>query len=103
MKTDVVILGSGIVGLASALKIQETGRSVAIVDRGEPGRGTSFGNAGIIERASIYPYAFPRALSDILRYALNRTPEAYYQITALPHIAEFLARYWWHSSSTRHR
>ena len=61
MQRDVVVLGAGIVGLATALKIQEKGRSVALVDRHVPGEGTSFGNAGILERASIYPYAFPRA------------------------------------------
>ena len=33
MQRDVVVLGAGIVGLATALKLQEAGRSVALVDR----------------------------------------------------------------------
>ena len=92
MRRDVVVLGAGIVGLATALKLQEKGRSVAIVDRQGAGEGTSFGNAGLIERASIYPYAFPRRLGDLVKYGLNNTPEAHYHASYLPRIAPWLAR-----------
>src|SRR6476469_10072327 len=102
MQRDVVVLGAGIVGLATALKLQEKGLSVAIVDRQGAGEGTSFGNAGIIERASIYPYAFPRRIPDLVRYALNGTPEAHYHWSFLPRIAPWLVRYWWNSSPERH-
>ena len=102
MQRDVVVLGAGIVGLATALKLQETGRSVALVDKHAAGEGTSFGNAGIIERASIYPYAFPRQVKDLVRYALNGTPEAHYHLKFLPKIAPWLARYWWNSSPSGH-
>ncbi len=72
-RVDVVVLGGGIVGVSAALHLQERGRDVAVVERErEAGRGTSYGNAGLIERSSIYPYAFPRDLLTIARYALNR-------------------------------
>jgi D-amino-acid dehydrogenase len=102
MQRDVVVLGAGIVGLTTALKLQEKGLSVALVDRQGAGEGTSFGNAGIIERASIYPYAFPRRIPDLVKYALNGTPEAYYHWRFLPKIAPWLLRYWWNSSPERH-
>lgn len=102
MQRDVVVLGAGIVGLATALKLQEAGRSVAIVDRQEAGQGTSYGNAGIIERASIWPYAFPRKLGDLLQYAFNQRNDARYHLSALPKIAPYLARYWWSSEPSRH-
>jgi D-amino-acid dehydrogenase len=102
MQRDAVVLGAGIVGLATALKLQDAGRSVALVDRQDAGQGTSFGNAGIIERASIYPYAFPRSLGDLVRYGLNGTPEAYYHPTALPKLLPFLWRYWRASEPERH-
>jgi D-amino-acid dehydrogenase len=102
MQRDVVVLGAGVVGLAVALKVQEKGRSVAIVDRQAAGEGTSFGNAGLIERASIYPYAFPRRVSDLVRYGLNGTPEAYYHRGHLTEIVPWLARYWWNSAPERH-
>ncbi len=103
MQRDVVVLGAGIVGLSTALKVQEAGRSVALVDRQGAGEGTSFGNAGIIERASIWPYAFPRKLGELLPYVLNRKNDARYDPASLLALAPYLARYWWHSEPSRHK
>ena len=101
LKVDAVVLGAGIVGVCAALHLQARGRSVALVDRRGPGEETSFGNAGLIERASIVPYAFPRSLRDILRYASNRAPQVRYDPLFLPRIAPWLFSYWRHSSPAR--
>ena len=98
-KVDVVVLGGGIVGVSAALHLQERGRHVAVVEReSEAGRGTSYGNAGLIERSSIYPYAFPRDLLTIARYAMNRSTDAHYHVSALPGLAPFMIRYYFNSS-----
>lgn len=102
MQTDVVVLGAGIVGVSVAVHLARRGKSVVLVDRQAPGEGTSFGNAGLIQSESVYPYAFPRDPLAILRYAGNRTTDAHYHLTALPRIAPFLARFWWHSEPRRH-
>jgi D-amino-acid dehydrogenase len=101
MKSDVVVLGAGIVGVSIALHLQARGRSVALLDRRGAGEETSYGNAGLIERASVIPYAFPRELSSMIRYGLNRSAEAHYHPSFLPRIAPWLAQYWWHSSPSR--
>ena len=72
MDFDVIVLGAGIVGVSSALHLQDRGRRVALVDRRGPGEETSFGNAGLIERSSVVPYGFPRDLGTLLRYMRNR-------------------------------
>ena len=96
---DVLVLGAGIVGVSAALHLQERGRSVAIVEKApRAGMATSYGNAGIIERSSIYPYAFPRDIRTVARYALNRSTDAHYRLSALPAFAPFLFRYWRNSS-----
>jgi D-amino-acid dehydrogenase len=99
VKADVAVLGAGIVGVSAALHLQQRGRDVALVER-EPaaGRGTSYGNAGLIERSSIYPYAFPRELATVARYALNRSTDTHYHLSALPGLAPFLLRYFMSSS-----
>ena len=98
-RADVVVLGAGIVGVSAALHLQERGRDVVLVERApKAGMGTSYGNAGLIERSSIYPYAFPRDLASLARYALNRTTDAHYHASALPGLAPFLVRYWFNSS-----
>jgi len=92
---DVVILGAGIVGVSAALHTQATGRSVVLLDRrGAAGLETSFGNAGIIERASIFPYLFPRDPKKLWRYALNLLPEAHYHLSAAPTVLPWLWRYY---------
>jgi D-amino-acid dehydrogenase len=95
---DVLVLGAGIVGIALALKLQACGRSVVLLDRGEPGAATSFGNAGLIERSSVFPYAFPRDCRTLADHALQRKLAARYHIRALPFIARWLLSYWRHSS-----
>ncbi|PWC39574.1 FAD-dependent oxidoreductase [Azospirillum sp. TSO35-2] len=103
MKADVLVLGAGAVGTAVALHLQTRGRQVALVDRrGAAGREASFGNAGLIQREAIYPYAFPRRLRTLLRYATNRTTDVHYHPGALRALAPFLARYWHHSHPVRH-
>ncbi|MFP5076541.1 NAD(P)/FAD-dependent oxidoreductase [Rhizobium sp. YIM 134829] len=94
MTLDCLVLGAGIVGVSAALHLQDRGRSVVLVDRAAPGHGTSYGNAGLIERSSVVPYAFPRKLSALLAYGLNRRSDVRYDWSHLPKIAPFLLRYW---------
>lgn len=93
-KADVAVLGAGIVGLSAALHLQARGREVVILDRhAAPGQETSFGNAGLIERSSIFPYFFPHSANKLIRYAFNLAPEAHYHPSALPAIFPWLWRY----------
>ncbi len=80
LKADVLVLGAGMVGVGAALHLQQRGRDVILVDRHElAGEETSFGNAGLIECASVFPYMFPRDFGQILQYALNSAPQVRYQ------------------------
>jgi D-lysine oxidase len=88
--TDVIVLGAGIVGTSIAVHLAKRGLSVALVDRGGPGEGTSYGNAGIIEGNSIFPPAFPADWASLIRIALKRAPEADYHLSFLPRIAPWL-------------
>jgi D-amino-acid dehydrogenase len=102
LKVDVLVLGAGIVGVSAALHLQQRGRDVVLIDRNQAaGDGTSFGNAGLIESASVFPYMFPRDLGQILRYARNRSTELHYQPSGLPEYLPWLLRYFWASSPRR--
>ncbi|MBV2143234.1 FAD-binding oxidoreductase [Falsochrobactrum sp. TDYN1] len=98
---DVIVLGAGIVGVSTALHLQARGRSVCLIDRGEPGQGTSFGNAGLIERSSVIPYSFPRGFWTLLRYGLNRRSDVRYDPFYVPRMARWLFQYWRESSPER--
>jgi D-amino-acid dehydrogenase len=59
MTQPVTILGAGAVGLCTALSLAERGHAVRLIDRGDPGQETSFGNAGVISPWSIIPQSMP--------------------------------------------
>ncbi|WP_299848678.1 FAD-binding oxidoreductase [uncultured Roseovarius sp.] len=59
MTDDVTILGAGIVGICCALSLAERGAKVRLIDKGDPGQETSFGNAGVISPWSIIPQSMP--------------------------------------------
>ncbi|MDR3372966.1 MAG: FAD-binding oxidoreductase [Ancalomicrobiaceae bacterium] len=90
MRTDVIVLGAGAVGVSAAVHLRQKGREVVLLDRRGAGEETSFGNAGIIERDPFVPVAFPRALGDLVRYGLNLSPAAHYHLTHMPKIASWL-------------
>ena len=101
-KADVLVLGAGMVGVGAALHLQQRGRDVILVDRHElAGEETSFGNAGMIECASVFPYMFPRDFGQILRYALNRAPQVRYSLADLPSFLPWLMRYYLASAPDR--
>jgi len=95
LKADVLVLGAGMVGVGIALHLQQRGRDVILVDRHElAGEETSYGNTGIIECMSVFPYMFPRQLGEILRYATNRAPQVHYSLRDLPSFLPWLMRYY---------
>lgn len=102
-KYDAIVLGAGIVGVSAALHLQARGRSVALIDRKKPGSETSHGNAGLIERASVIPYGFPRDPRSLLGFASNRSSSVRYRPAYLLRSLPWLARYWWWSEPSRLR
>jgi D-amino-acid dehydrogenase len=93
-RTDVLVLGAGIVGTAIALHLAKRGLAVALLDRAGPGEGTSYGNTGIIEGNTILPHAFPSDLGALARIALKIAPEANYHAAFLPHVVPWLAAFY---------
>ncbi len=98
---QVVVLGAGIVGISTALHLQRRGCAVTLVDKGSPGRETSYGNAGIIQREAVEPYGFPRDLASLMRVVTKRDIGVNYHLRALPEYMPTLTRYW-ANSAPRH-
>lgn len=93
-----IVLGGGMVGVSTALHLERRGWSVALVDRKEPGRETSYGNTGIIQSEAVRPYPMPRDLVSLAKIAIGRTNDVRYRLASLPQHLEPLLRYWWHSA-----
>jgi len=92
-KTDIIVLGAGIVGTSIAVHLLGRGLSVALLDRRGAGEGTSYGNAGIIEGNTVFPPAFPSSFAELARIALKRSPVVNYHATDLLRFAPWLAAF----------
>ncbi|MDW6020147.1 FAD-dependent oxidoreductase [Mesorhizobium sp. BAC0120] len=101
--STVLILGAGMVGVSTALALRADGHDVVLIDRREPGRETSYGNAGIIQAEAVEPYALPRDIPSLVRIALGRGNDVRYQLAALPGQAQALWGYFRASRRDRHR
>ena len=102
MTSSILVLGAGMVGTCTALHLQQRGFEVTLVDRRAPGQETSFGNAGLIQREAVEPYAFPRDPGFLLNVALGRGAEVHWHARGLWHMAGSLLRYLRHSHPKRH-
>ncbi len=71
MTEQVTIIGAGIVGICCALSLQDRGIPVRLIDRGDPGQETSFGNAGVVSPWSIIPQAMPGIWKQLPQMLLN--------------------------------
>lgn len=91
---DCMVLGAGIVGVSTALHLQQAGRDTVLVDRQPPGMGTSFGNAGLIQRDAIAPYMMPREWGRLFEIARNRSSQVHLHYRAVARLAPWLFAYW---------
>jgi D-amino-acid dehydrogenase len=70
-KTDVLILGGGVIGLACALYLLRAGRSVVVLEQGTAGGATSHGNCGTITPSHAMPLAMPGIITQALSWMLQ--------------------------------
>ena len=70
-KSDVSVIGAGIVGLATALNLQARGRSVTLFDPLGIGRGCSWGSGGLINPDAHLPVAMPGMIRKVPRWLLD--------------------------------
>jgi D-amino-acid dehydrogenase len=73
-RADVLIVGAGVVGLASAIELLQAGRAVRVLDAGRIGGGSSHGNCGTITPSHAAPLAEPGQVARALRWLF--TPDA---------------------------
>tara|TARA_R110000824_G_scaffold372077_2_gene562051 strand:+ start:89258 stop:90499 length:1242 start_codon:yes stop_codon:yes gene_type:complete len=98
MARQTVVLGAGMVGVSIAWHLRQRGHEVTVVDRLQPGRETSFGNAGIIQREAVRPYPFPRDVKTLLSVLPNRRVDIRYRPAGMVNAASPLLRYWMNSA-----
>lgn len=83
-KVDVLVIGAGIIGMTTALELQKQGRQVTVIDRGEPGMGCSYGNAGWITPCFAMPLPQPGMFWKSIGWLMN--PDSPLRIKPVPSV-----------------
>ena len=69
----VIVLGGGVIGIATAYYLAEDGHDVTVIDRqAEAASETSFGNAGLVSPGDSYAWASPEALGMFVKSLYRR-------------------------------
>jgi len=93
MTRSIHVLGAGIVGICTAVELARRGFAVTLVDRREPARETSWGNAGVIAAGSIFPEASPELWRRLPGYLFNRGRDVHVHYRQLPRMLPYLRRF----------
>ena len=89
-----VILGGGVIGLATAWYCRKLGHDVTVVDRHAATRdGCSFGNAGLIVPSHFVPLAAPGVIRTALKWIWNPKSPLYIRPRASLELASWLWRF----------
>lgn len=86
----VVVIGAGMVGLATAWYLQERGVKVTVVDRDGVAAGSSWGNAGWLTPALTLPLSEPSVLTYGLKTMFDPASPLYIPLSAKPSLIRFL-------------
>src|SRR5712675_3361389 len=87
------VIGAGIIGLCAALWLQRDGHRVFLVEPGNPGEGTSFGNAGCRNGSSIVPMSMPGTIANVPRWLSDPMGPLVIRWSYLPKLAPWLIRF----------
>ncbi|UTH74205.1 FAD-binding oxidoreductase [Chromobacterium sp. IIBBL 290-4] len=89
----VIVVGAGVVGIASALQLRLAGFEVTLLDRGEPAMETSYGNAGAFAISDVIPLAEPGVLRKVPGWMLDPLGPLALRWRYLPTLAPWLLRF----------
>jgi D-amino-acid dehydrogenase len=93
LQKKVVVIGAGMVGVATASWLIRDGHHITLLDPQPPGSGASFGNAGCLNPSSIVPFAGPGTLKKVPGYLSDPLGPLRIRWTYLPQLAPWLIRF----------
>ena len=93
MKCDVLIVGGGVIGLASAYELSKAGAKVIVIDKFEPGFGCSYGNAGWITPCFAMPLPMPGMLFKSIKWLTDPESPLYIKPELSPTLISWLFQF----------
>lgn len=98
MTDPIIVIGAGINGISTAIWLQRAGHQVVLMDKGKPGMGASYGNAGLIAQWAVTPVTTPDLWRHIPNYLLTPNEPLFLKWGYLPRLAPWLAKFLAHAN-----
>lgn len=98
-RSDILVIGGGIVGLSTAWYLRRAGASVAVLSRDPVATGSSAGNAGMIVPSHVVPLSAPGVISQGLRWLLNPASPFYIKARLDPDLLRWIWTFRAHCTS----
>ena len=88
-----VVVGAGIIGTSLAYELQKRGRQVVLLDKGEVGRGASYGNMASIAVTEFMPASRPSVWRQIPGWMLDPEGPVRIRPSYMPRLVPWFARF----------
>jgi len=80
--SDVLVIGGGIIGLASAYYLTKEGKRVRLLEQNTIGAGASYGNCGLIFTSHLVPLCAPGTIRHEMKRLFRRNSPLYIKLAA---------------------
>ena len=102
-RPKIIVIGAGICGVSTAIWLQRYGYQVILMDRGEPGMGASYGNAGLIAQWAVVPMTTPTLWRKLPSLLLNSKSSFSLKWGYMPRLVPWLAKFLSHATDAKAR
>jgi len=92
-KIETLVIGGGAIGICCAHYLQEQGREVMVVEKGDICSGASHGNAGLIVPSYSMPLAAPGVISKCLGWLADPESPFYIKPSLRPTLFHWLWKF----------
>lgn len=100
-KPTAAVVGAGIVGIFTALSLQERGFAVTMIDMSSPADAASYGNAGVISTWACVPQSMPGLWKSVPKWLLDPEGPVAVRLSYLPRFFPWMTRFFAAGSEAR--
>ena len=97
----IVVIGAGIVGVSTALWLQNQGKEVVLIDKALPGNGASMGNAGLLAQWAMVPINAPELWKSAPKYLLSKSSPIFLRWHYFPKLLPWLIKFMANATKSR--